>query len=61
MPRYDVIVRKERFYFATVTVNAGNEVEAHGEAIAQAVSRPDYLWTRQEGVGGVSIIIARRK
>ena len=61
MPRYDVTIRKERYYLATVTVNAGNEVEAHGEAIAQAVSRPDYLWTRQEGVGGVSIIIARRK
>ena len=61
MPRYDVILCKERFYFATVTVNAGNENEAHGEALAQAVTKPDYLWKRGEGLGGVSIVETRRK
>lgn len=60
MPQYDIVLCEERFYFTTVTVTANNEREAHGEALAQGVSRPPALWKR-DGGRGVGIVETRRR
>lgn len=60
MPRYNVTLCEERFYFTTVIVEAGNEREAHAEALVQGVKKPAPLW-RRDGGRGINIINTERK